>query len=91
MFRKIKKTIYKTISSKKETGDNMSANNQVIIIEKDKTYEVHENMCIDNEFKPSKDTMLTRKRDLVKAIKIAQNVGAEYGILFRFKKETGAK
>jgi len=61
----------------------MSTNNQLIIIKK-KEFEVHENLCVDNDFEPSKDTLLKKFKTLKEAIKFANEYcnewpGVEYG------------
>lgn len=54
----------------------MSSNNQVIILKNNKhrkkPFEVHENMCVDNDFKPSGKTIISRHESLIKAIKEAK-------------------
>ncbi len=50
----------------------MSANNQLIILkDKKKEFEVHHNLCVDNDFIPTKETLLKTERVLEKAIKFA--------------------
>ena len=50
----------------------MSTNNQVIIIEKGNKFFIHENLCVDNDFKPNKNNLLTIKESLRDAIKYAE-------------------
>ena len=49
----------------------MSANNQLIITKKKGKFEVHENLCVDNDFTPNKNTLLKSFPTLPKAIKYA--------------------
>jgi len=68
----------------------MSANNELIIIEKGKRkYEIHLNDCVDNEFTPSEETLLCTQASLRKAIEWAnkycrENI-VEYGYEVRLK------
>jgi len=62
----------------------MSTNNQIVIIKKKGKFQVHENNCVDNEFKSSKDTLLKELKTLGLALKfchkyINENL-VEYGI-----------
>lgn len=62
----------------------MSTNNQLIILKKGEYFEVHENLCVDNDFIPSKETLLKRLKTLVIAIRFANMYckiypGVEYG------------
>jgi hypothetical protein len=56
----------------------MSINNQLLIIKSKKGFEVHENMCVDNYFKPNKNTLLKVEDTLIKAIKYAKQCCNEY-------------
>lgn len=56
----------------------MSANNQVVIVEKKGKFYIYENWCVDNEFKPSKNNLLKIENDLRKAIKFAEKYCNEY-------------
>ena len=62
----------------------MSSNNQIIILKENGKFQVHENHCVDNEFKPSKDTLLKELKTLEWAVKFAQEYQkenlVEYGI-----------
>jgi len=62
----------------------MSSNNQLIIIKKNKVFEIHLNPCVDNDFKPSKETLLIKYNYLKAAHKFAQEYEkenmVEYGI-----------
>ena len=40
---------------------------------KKKPFEVHENLCVDNEFNPTGETLISRHENLIKAIKQAKN------------------
>jgi hypothetical protein len=51
----------------------MSTNNQLHIIKKGKKFQVHENFCVDNEFKPSKRSYIGEGKTLEEAIKIAND------------------
>ena len=66
----------------------MSTNNQLIITKskrhKNSLFEVHENLCVDNEFKPNKNTLLKKFKTLQEAIRFANKYcneypGVEYG------------
>ena len=62
----------------------MSTNNQVIILKKKGIFEVHENICVDNDFKSSKETLLHKNKILEDACSFAnkyqqENI-VEYGI-----------
>jgi len=60
----------------------MSSNNQLIILKNKKVkrfpFEVHHNLCVDNDFEPSKDTILKKFKTLVGAIKYANEYCNEY-------------
>lgn len=56
----------------------MSANNEVVILKEKGVFEVHENPCVDNEFEPSKNTILFRFSTLIEAIKKAKEYCNEY-------------
>lgn len=63
----------------------MSSNNQLIIKQNKLGYfEVHENPCVDNDFKTSKKSQLVVKKNLEEAYKFAQDYCdkelVEYGI-----------
>jgi len=64
----------------------MSTNNQLIILRKDGMFEIHEDPCVDNIFKPSKQTLLNKRKTLKEAIKFANKYikreMVEYGIAF---------
>jgi len=66
----------------------MSANNQLVIIKKGKFFELHENLCYDNDFKPDKYSLIKKDKDLYKIIKYARNYTinhiVEYGINYDF-------
>lgn len=49
----------------------MSTNNQLIIIKVNGKFEIHENICVDNEFERSKESLLAVKKKLFDAIKFA--------------------
>ena len=68
----------------KEDGYEMSSNNQLIILKnRQGQIEVHENLCVDNDFKSSKETLLKIKDKLNSAIRFAnkymQKEDVEYG------------
>lgn len=56
----------------------MSANNQVVIVEKKGVFNIHENLCVDNDFTSSKHNLLKTKDDLRSAIKWAEAYCNEY-------------
>jgi len=66
----------------------MSSNNQLVIIRskkwKNNQFEVHHDFCVDNEFKPDKESLLKRFRKLQEAIIFAKQYCreeiVEYGI-----------
>jgi len=51
----------------------MSSNNQVLIIEKKDKFNIHENMCVDNDFKPNKNNLINSFDDLREAVNWANN------------------
>ena len=55
----------------------MSSNNQIVICKK-KEFEVHENLCVDNEFNPNKNTLLKKFKTLIGAIKYANKYCNEF-------------
>ncbi len=61
----------------------MSANNQLVIIKVKNKFEIHENSCIDNNFKPNKDSLIKKEETLEESIKFAnkycQTEIVEYG------------
>ena len=50
----------------------MSTNNQLVIIEKENKFFIHENSCVDNDFKSTKDNLLKIENTLRDAIKWAE-------------------
>ena len=56
----------------------MSSNNQLVILKKKGKFEIHENFCIDNEFKSSNKTLLKKEDTLIKAIRFAKKYCNEY-------------
>lgn len=56
----------------------MSTNNCLYIRKTKKGFEVHHNICVDNEFKPNKETLLKVEKTLQEAIKYAQEFCNEY-------------
>jgi len=62
----------------------MSSNNQIVILKKKGLFEVHENLCVDNDFVPTRKTRLIIKNTLKKAYLYAQDYEKEnvieYGI-----------
>ena len=56
----------------------MSTNNELILIKEGKNFEVHENLCVDNNFEPDKSTLLKSFPALEEAIKYANEYCAEY-------------
>ncbi len=62
----------------------MSTNNQLIIIKKKGNFEVHENLCVDNDFESSEETMLKEFKTIEDSLKFCnkymkENI-VEYGI-----------
>ena len=55
----------------------MSSNNQLIILKK-KQFEVHENLCVDNDFKSNKKTLLKKFKKFSDAIRFAKQYCDEY-------------
>ena len=55
----------------------MSSNNQLIILKENGKFQVHENLCMDNPFKPSKNTLLKELKTLEWAVKFAQKYQRE--------------
>jgi len=64
----------------------MSSNNSLVIIRKKDFFELHENLCVDNDFKPDKDSFIKKDNNLIKLIKYAQSYMGlnyvEYGLSF---------
>lgn len=56
----------------------MSSNNQLIIGKKKNKFYIHENLCVDNEFKATKNNLLEKSDTLKEAIKYAQKYCQEY-------------
>ena len=56
----------------------MSANNQLIILKQKGKFSVHMNYCVDNEFKPSKNSLLKEFSTLKEAIKYSNEYCREY-------------
>lgn len=70
----------------------MSSNNQLVIIEIKKLFEIHHNLCVDNPFKPSKRTLLATKKSLREATKFTEEYCneypyVEYGYTIRLKEK----
>ena len=63
----------------------MSSNDQLVIIKNKKMFEVHHNLCVDNEFVPEKP--IKRFKTLEAAIRFAnkfmQEEAVEYGLYVR--------
>jgi len=62
----------------------MSTNNELIILKnKEGEFEIHENLCVDNDFEPDNDSLLTKETCLEDAIrfsnKYCQEEIVEYG------------
>jgi hypothetical protein len=51
----------------------MSSNNQLIIVEKGKLLYIYENPCVDNDWKPNKNDLLTTKETLHSAVEWVEN------------------
>ncbi len=50
----------------------MSANNQLVVLKnKKEKFEIHINWCVDNDFVPSKESLLNVEEKLESAIKFA--------------------
>ena len=56
----------------------MSSNNQVIITKKNKKFEVHENLCVDNDFESNANSFLKSFLTLEEAVKYANKYCNEY-------------
>ena len=56
----------------------MSTNNQLVILKGKKFIEVHENLCVDNDFYSNKETLLKKFKTLKQAIKYANKYCNEY-------------
>jgi hypothetical protein len=69
----------------------MSTNNQLVVIEKNRVYELHEDMCVDNPFYPNKRSLLFKNKDLKIVIIFANNYMktdvVEYGLRFEIKEQ----
>jgi len=65
----------------------MSTNNQLVVLKEKDKFELHENFCVDNDFEPSKETLLKSFDVLETAIKYAneycQEEIVEYGYVIR--------
>lgn len=61
----------------------MSRNNQLVIIEKEDGFYIHENFCVDNPFRATKKNLISKYATLREAIIRAQaccdNWPVEYG------------
>jgi len=56
----------------------MSSNDQLLIRKiKNGNYEIHHNFCVDNDFKPNKNTLVKTEVSLVRAIKFAKKYANE--------------
>jgi len=51
----------------------MSSNDMLVILKKKGLFEIHHDLCVDNEFKSNKSTLLSKKSDLIEAIKFAKD------------------
>ena len=52
----------------------MSSNNQLVILKNKKgEFEVHYNLCVDNEFIPTKQSLLIKEDNLISAIRFAND------------------
>lgn len=51
----------------------MSSNNSLVILRNKGEFEIHENFCVDNPFKPTKENLVGKEETLIKAIKFAQS------------------
>ena len=65
----------------------MSANNELIILKNKKgEFEIHENLCVDNEFEPDNKSLLTKESCIIDAIRFANDYCrkeiVEYGYSF---------
>ena len=64
----------------------MSKNNQVMVIRKGDMFYIYENPCMDNKFKPSKDSFLGVEVKLKDALNFARKYAVEnmvkYGICY---------
>lgn len=56
----------------------MSSNNQLIIMKVKNEFCVFHDLCVDNDFEPSKDTLLKKEDTLEKAIRFANEYCNEY-------------
>lgn len=56
----------------------MSINNQLIIRKNKGHFEVHENLCVDNNFEETDKNLLKKFKTLIMAIKYAQEYCNEY-------------
>ena len=73
----------------------MSSNDEIVIIEKRGRWEIHHNLCVDNMFVPSKNTMIIdgKRKDLKRAIERANEYNmcdgypTEYGLRFILKEK----
>ena len=52
----------------------MSTNNQLIILKNKKgEFEIHEDLCVDNEFEPENESLLTKESCIEDAIRFAND------------------
>lgn len=49
----------------------MSTNNQLIIIKQGSLFCVHEDLCVDNDFKPTNESLLYKAKTLKQAVEWA--------------------
>lgn len=56
----------------------MSSNDQIVILKKKGTFEVHHNLCVDNDFKSSKKSLLEEFKSLKEAVVFAKKFCNEW-------------
>lgn len=70
----------------------MSSNDQIVIIERGKEFYLYHNLCVDNNFKSSKDNFIMKVKTLRNAIKEAEKICnespyVEYGYTIELKEK----
>lgn len=56
----------------------MSSNDELYITKKGKMFEIHHNLCVDNDFEPNKESLLEKRKTLIEAIKFAKEFCNEW-------------
>ena len=68
----------------------MSSNDQIVILKKDGMFEVHHNICVDNDFVPDKKSLIGKADSHEEAVELARKsweddpmmLPPEYGVVY---------